>query len=113
MEARTIGGHVQHQVELAALQRRLDGGLVAQVGDLRLDQAPHPGLVEQGGRLVGGERQAGDPCAERGQPDRRPRALEAGVAGEQDALARPEGGIGSAHFQTCQGALPEAQRASS
>ncbi|MGZ5987058.1 MAG: hypothetical protein ACXWK7_19190 [Caulobacteraceae bacterium] len=81
---------MQDQVEGPAGQRGLDGGLVAQIDDQRGDEALDARQVEQAGRLVRRQRQAGDLRADAGQSDGGPCALEPGVAGEQDPLAAPE-----------------------
>ena len=66
---------------------------VAQIDDLARDrrvEIDEP--VER--RLVGRQCNPGDLGAEATQPEREPRSLEAGVAGEDDALAAPERAVG-------------------
>ncbi len=88
-----LGGHVQHQVEGPAGQGRLDGRCVSQVDQQRFGRLADLGQVEEAGPLVRRLGEAGHLRAHAGEPDRRPGSLEAGVAGQQYPLARPEPAI--------------------
>ena len=67
--------------------------LVANIDDFVADQLRQRGLLEEArvGRRF--EREAGDVCAQVMQPQAQPSALEAGVAGDEDALAGPGAGV--------------------
>ena len=81
---------VQHDLRLAALHGAAHGVEIADVAQGRLQAVGHPRLVEQAGRGGRCQRQALHLGAQRLQPQGQPTALEAGVTGEEDALAVPE-----------------------
>ena len=86
---------------------------VAEVGDAMVHAIADVGDVEQRRRGQRCQRNAAYRCAHRLQPQRQPAPLEAGVAGQQDASALPERGLGPGiHAQVFHGALPEAHSSS-
>ncbi len=87
-------------------------GGVAQVDDPAGEHSVEVGEPVQA-LVRGGEREPGDVGAEPLQPERQPRALEAGVAGEEDALAAPECRAAGAAHQRFQGARPDCHSSSS
>jgi hypothetical protein len=99
----------------ACLQGFPQAGQVAEVGEVGVQAGGDPGGGEEAGLGRGGEGVAGDPGAKLLQPEAEPTALEARVAGDEDAPATPEGGVWIQRLhgaQTCQGAVPLAQSCS-
>ena len=112
-----LGRQVQHHLRLAFASDRIQGLRVADVHQMvRLQPLLHPQLLKQVGVAVRRQAHAAHLRAHLAQPQRQPAALEAGVAGEQHPLARPEPGgdacVGH-QFHTFQGARPAAQSSSS
>ena len=110
-----LGGQMQHDVGPRSLHGAGQCLGVAQVGEGMAGKAGLKPCDREEIRL-GRRRQriAMHFRAHVGQPQAQPAALEAGVAGHEDALAAPEFPlVGHAHGQVFQGALPEVQRSSS
>ena len=111
-----LGGEVQHDLRVGRRDRRAHR--VADRADRRGAKSrsrPTSARSNSAGVCVGREREAGDVGAEPLEPQRRPAALEAGVAGEQHPAAAPELGAGQrrVHAHIFHGARPEAQWLSS
>ncbi|SSC24188.1 Hypothetical protein KLENKIAIHU_2795, partial [Klenkia terrae] len=95
------GSQVQHDVGPGAGDHGVDGVPVADVADhVVVQDVGDPGDLEQ--RRVGLRRQCvpGGPRAQRGQPQRQPRALEAGVPGHEHVPATQCRGMRSGHGRT-------------
>ena len=86
-----LGGHVDDDIRLGLLQGGLQGGQVANVGDMAGDALPYPGEFIQAGPGVGRQRVPRDLGAELAQPERQPTAFEAGVAGEENPFSFVKG----------------------
>ena len=109
---------MEDDLRIAVRHRAAQGVGVANVGDLAVAEAADVGSVEQVMVPLRRQRVAGYPGAHLRQPECQPAALEAGMAGQQDALAGPEGRVDAAvaeprHYQTRQGASPRSHIASS
>ena len=93
-----LGGQVEDDFGGEVLQGGLEGGGVADVAADVFDDGADAGRGEEVGVGAGVERVAADDGAFGGEPEGEPAAFEAGVAGEEDALALPgEGGACSDH----------------
>ena len=87
-----LGGEVKDDLRPVGGKRRRKRRVVADIGDGGNHAIADPGDVEQARRGRRLERIARDLGAERAEPQRQPRALEAGMAGDEDAPALPESG---------------------
>jgi len=106
-EAESAAYFAEHKSEFSTPAAVTLREILVAVSDRAPEGTANAGQGEQVGLRVGGQRQAGDLSAHAVEPDRRPRALEARVAGQQDPLAAPEV---RAHLR--HGASPEAHRPS-
>jgi len=68
----------------------IEFGGIADVAANIFNGAADLGCLKEAGGGAGVERVAANLCAELGEPERKPTALEAGVAGEEDAAAFPD-----------------------
>ncbi len=106
-----LGGQVEHDLGPRRLAREAARRRIADVADMMTVGGRGAEQVVQARRGLRGKRQPGHLRPQARQPQRQPGALEAGVAGEENALASPEVGVGSASGcsfqQDFQGAFPD------
>jgi hypothetical protein len=89
-----LGRHVQHEIGFGGLYETRHRVRIADIGDMAVGLARDIGQLEKRRPGFGRKPRTGHLRAHGREPQRRPTALEPGMAGQQDAFALPEGRFG-------------------